>query len=187
MKLRKKYRKEYRIWKNMRARCNAPSLKHLSYQQKNVKCCRRWNSFEHFLSDMGPCPENHSLDRIDNNGNYEPANCRWATQKVQSNNRGDFNLIYTYKGESHTLKEWCTLLNLKYTTMYNRIFRKGLSFKEAVVYEDPRFSKIWYNGKEYTRQELCDKYNIPIQNFYDRAHKGWALEKILKTPVVHKI
>lgn len=186
MKLRKKYIREYRIWKNMRARCNAPCLSHLTYQIKGIKCCRRWNSFEHFLSDMGPCPENYTLDRIDNNGNYEPSNCRWASITTQSNNRGEFNLVYSYKGENHTLKEWCKLLNLNYQTIYCRI-QKGLSFLEAIKYIDPRDAKIWWEGKEYTKQELCNMFNIPIQNFYDRKRKGWPLEKILKTPVIHKI
>ena len=187
MKLKKKYPREYRIWKNMRSRCNAPCNKHLSYQIKGIKCCRRWNSFEHFLSDMGPCPENYSLDRIDNNGNYEPSNCRWTSVITQTNNRGEFNLVYSYKGENHTLKEWCRILELKYTTIYNRIFRTGMSFEDAITYIDPRDAKIWWEGKEYTKKELCEIHNIPLVNFYDRHHKGWSLHKILTTPVVHKI
>lgn len=187
MKLRKKYIKEYRIWKNMRARCNAPCNKNLSYQIKGIKCCRRWNSFEHFLSDMGECPEGYSLDRIDNDGNYEPSNCRWTNQTVQSNNRGDFNLIFNYKGENHTLKEWSRILNINYHTLYDRIYKLNLSFLDAIKYVDPRDAKIWWNGKEYTKKELCEIYNIPLCNFYDRKRKGWSLYKILNTPIIHKI
>jgi hypothetical protein len=187
MKLKNKYVREYRIWKNMRARVNSPCNSDSTYQKKGIKCCRRWNSFEHFLSDMGPCPENHSLDRIDNNGNYEPSNCRWATQFTQSNNRGDFNISVHYKGETHTLKEWCRILKLKYSTIHARIHRKGMSFEAAIKYVDPRDELLLWNNRYYTKKELSEMYNIPLQAFYDRRRKGWPLEKILNTPFVSKI
>ena len=183
MKLKKRYPREYRIWKAMRARCNAPSYKDSTYQKRGIKCCRRWNSFEHFISDMGSCPEGYSIDRIDNNKNYEPSNCRWTNSKTQASNRGRFTPIYSYKGESHILKDWSRILNINYSTLRKRIFEMGMTFENAVVYIDPRDELIWWNGKSYTKQELCDVYNIPIQNFYDRKHKGWSLERILKTPI----
>lgn len=189
MKLKNKYTKEYRIWKAMRSRCNAPCYSNSTYQKKGIKCCRRWNSFEHFLSDMGPCPEGYSIDRIDNNGNYEPSNCRWASAEIQAKNRGNFTPVYYHKGEGHILKDWSKILGIKYVTLRKRIFEMGMSFENAISYIDPRDEKIWFNGKQYTRQELCDMYNLPIKNFYDRYHKGWPLVKILTTPVrvVHKI
>lgn len=189
MKLRKQFSREYRIWKAMRARCSAPSYSNLNYQKKGIKCCRRWNSFEHFLSDMGKCPEGYSIDRIDNDGNYEPNNCRWANTHTQASNRGSFTPVYSYKGESHILKEWSKILNIKYATLRKRIVEMGMSFESAVKYNDPRDAKYWWNGKYYTRNELCKMYDIPLPNFYDRTHRGWPLVKILTTPVrnVHKI
>ena len=189
MKLKNKYPREYRIWKALRARCNAPCHKNSTYQKKGIKCCRRWQSFEHFLTDMGTCPEGYSIDRIDNDKGYEPDNCRWADKMIQANNRGKFTPIYSYKGENHTLKEWSRILNINYSTLRKRILEMGMSFTSAIVYIDPRDELIWWNGKEYTRKELCAMYNIPLVNFYDRKHKGWPLEKILTTPVkqVHKI
>ena len=59
----------------------------------------------------------------------------------------------------------------------------NMSFEELIFYIDPRDKKFLWQGKYYSRQELCTKYNIPIQNFYDRTHKGWSLEKILLTPI----
>ena len=90
----KKDLKEYRIWKAMKSRCYAPSLKHLSYQQKGIIVCDEWkNSFDKFYEDIGPIPSNnHSLDRINNNGNYCKENCRWADDHVQGYNRRISNL-----------------------------------------------------------------------------------------------
>ena len=189
MKLKNLYPREYRIWKAMRARCNAPCNKNSTYQKNGIKCCRRWQSFEHFLSDMGTCPEGYSIDRIDNRAGYSPENCRWADRFTQANNRGKFTPVYSYKGENHTLKEWSKILQINYSTLRKRILEMGMSFESAIIYVDPRDELIWWNGKKYTRKELCNMYNIPLINFYDRKHKGWPLEKILTTPIqkIHKI
>ena len=118
----KKDLKEYRIWKAMKSRCYAPCLKHLSYQQKGIIVCDEWkNSFDKFYEDMGPIPSNkHSLDRINNNGNYCKENCRWATAEQQANNKRN-NIRIKINDKILSVKELSTLTNLSKRCLYKRI------------------------------------------------------------------
>lgn len=96
----------YNSWKSMRARCTNPnSPDYAAYGGRGIAYCAAWESFETFLKDMGERPEGMTLDRFPNqDGNYEPGNCRWATSKSQANNRSA-NVYVEYGGRSLTLSE----------------------------------------------------------------------------------
>jgi len=79
----------YQIWQGMKARCLNPSNKHYAnYGGRGIKICDKWiNDFNQFVKDMGERPQGYSIDRIDNNGDYTPNNCKWSTKKEQQRNR----------------------------------------------------------------------------------------------------
>lgn len=97
---------EYAAWRAMRNRCGYPGdISYHRYGGRGIRVCERWNEFEAFLADIGKRPSrNHSLERKDNNGNYEPGNVRWATRKEQGRNTS-VNRIVSIKGRDMTLAE----------------------------------------------------------------------------------
>lgn len=114
---------EYRAWKAIKRRClNPKDAKFPDYGGRGIKVCDRWlNSFEAFLEDMGARPSlQHSIDRIDNNGHYEPGNCRWATSSQQNKNTRS-NRRYVYQGREQCLSDWASELGIKYTTLRARL------------------------------------------------------------------
>lgn len=116
----------------MRRRCyRVTYIGYQDYGGRGIRVCERWDSFENFLADMGfrPSPQ-HSLDRIDVNGNYEPGNCRWATDFEQANNKRD-NRRIEFRGETRTLKEWANTLGVSHTTLADRIDRHGVEWALA--------------------------------------------------------
>lgn len=103
---------EHRAWLQMRSRCTLKTLKDWPrYGGRGVGVCERWSSFDNFYADMGLRPDGHSLDRIDNNGNYEPGNCRWATQKQQIDNRNNAMLIKV-GNKALNITEWAEELQI---------------------------------------------------------------------------
>lgn len=114
---------EYKVWSAMKSRCYNPNnIGYDNYGGRGIKVCDRWkNSFENFLTDMGPRPsKDMSIDRIDFNGNYEPSNCRWANDKTQSNNRRS-SVFVEYQGIKMSSAEWAEVVGLRNFTVLNRL------------------------------------------------------------------
>ena len=173
---------EYHTWKNMRARCNAPCNKdNGNYQKNNITVCERWNDFEKFYEDMGPKPTiKHSIDRINNNGNYEPENCRWADNTVQSNNKSN-NFLINYDGKVWTISQLAEHLGLSRIALRKHIADKKRSVDEAISRINQNLY-IEYNGEKKSRKEWCKIYNIKLSNLHSRLSKGWTIEKALTKP-----
>lgn len=141
---------DYKRWMSMKGRCDFPT--HPAYPRygaRGITVCERWRkSFVDYLSDIGPRPSpKHSLDRIDNNGNYEPGNVRWSTYKEQALNR--HNSWHLTIGEvTKPLADWASEFGINKETVRYRISR-GMSPQEALT-RPPR------RGKELTKEQTND-------------------------------
>lgn len=117
----------------MLGRCRNPRNKQFAnYGGRGIAVCERWSSYANFSADVGPRPNGGLLDRIDNDGNYEPSNCRWATRTEQNSNRR--NCIYVDDaGERITLRELCRRRGLKYRPIVKRIQDRGWPIDLAIA------------------------------------------------------
>lgn len=120
--------KEYAAWAAMIDRCNREGNEYFSkYGGRGVEVCEDWlNNFEAFMLDMGKAPtKTHSLERIDNDGNYEPSNCKWGTKQEQSQNRSNTVWI-EYNGETKCLAEWARTIGVSSATFRHRVLKFGI-------------------------------------------------------------
>jgi hypothetical protein len=139
---------EYHAWGGMRQRClNPKNRRWKDYGGRGITICARWASFENFLSDMGFKPKGTSLDRVNNDGNYEPSNCRWATPKEQRTNTRTFTLI-EYEGITQSIEGWAAETGIKPHTLACRL-RRGWSVEDAFHWPS--------NHKSKHRRRLKDK------------------------------
>lgn len=173
----------YSSWRNMKHRCN--SNKHINsnrYKQRGINYCKEWESFENFLADMGEPPtEFHSLDRIDNDGNYEPSNCRWANQKEQVRNSTTAKFI-THKGITKSVVEWAEYFCVNYDNFRGRISR-GYTVEEAIKPESKMKNKknhlITYKGKTQNITGWAKEIGVTRDTLYNRVRRGWTIERML--------
>lgn len=137
----------FRIWNHIKERCfRLTTKKYQLYGGRGITMCDEWHyDFQSFYdwAMANGYKEDLTIDRIDVNGNYEPSNCRWATQKQQQNNRND-NYKVEYNGETLTLAEIATKYNIKYKKLWARVRKLKWNINEAV------------NGKKevYTLDEI---------------------------------
>lgn len=142
-------RSEYRIWIKMRRRCKEEGeTGYAAYGGRGIRVCERWDaSFADFLADIGPRPSaKHTLDRIENNGHYEPGNVRWAVRKVQQRNRRT-NHHVTFNGETLCLAEWAERIGISFGGLCGRL-RRGWPLERALT--EPRQSQYdQWSGKSH--------------------------------------
>lgn len=169
-------RRMYDIWNGMRKRCrNENCVRYKDYGGRGIDFCKEWENFDNFVewAKVNGYESTLTLDRIDNDGDYTPENCRWATVKAQNRNKRTCVMV-EYKGETKSLVDWCEELGLPYYTIQKRI-KKGMDPKDAL--EKPvRSAKDSIASK-------CRERGIKPQVVYDRVLKlGWDLEKALDVP-----
>lgn len=126
------YSDEYKIWQGIRTRCKNPNATSFPrYGGSGITICERWdNSFDAFHEDMGPRPsKKHSVDRINNDGNYEPSNCRWATPSEQRSNTTT-NVFVEYQGRRMTTAQFAELTGFTKLTVYRWVTRDKLSMEQ---------------------------------------------------------
>jgi hypothetical protein len=113
---------EYRSWCKMKARCyDRNDKRYQNYGGRGIAVCSRWrNSFENFFEDMGPRPEGYSLERIDNDGIYEPSNCIWVPIENQSRNRSTVRWI-EFKGKRMSIADWSREMDIGFATLRFRL------------------------------------------------------------------
>lgn len=124
---------EYHSWSGMIQRCTNSKRKSWEhYGGRGVTVCTRWMSFENFLADMGARPTGLTLERRDNDGNYEPENCRWATSNEQARNSSQ-TVMVEIAGETHPLVEWCERLKISVNTVRCRTRKHGWDYVRALT------------------------------------------------------
>lgn len=185
---------EFKIWLHIEQRCTNPNRKgYENYGGRGIKVCDEWTSkkqprgqaFMNFLNHVGPRPsENHTIDRIDVNGDYAPGNVRWATIQEQANNRTN-NRILEFQGRKQNVSMWAKELGLSTGLLHSRL-ALGWTAEEALTMPSDkglRRQSMVYKGEKITWTELAARHNIRADTLKWRVEQGWTMEEALNTPV----
>jgi hypothetical protein len=126
---------EYKVWCSMHRRCKNPSQENYErYGGRGITVCERWKSFTNFLADMGTCPSTeYTIGRKNNDGNYEPGNCRWETDEEQRNNKRS-SVFLTYDGKRMTITQWARHLGWPKYILHGR---KRLGWSDEKILTTP--------------------------------------------------
>lgn len=167
----------YNIWCGIKRRCyNQNYARYKDYGGRGITLCDEWMDFDAFVdwaNDTG-YQEGLTIERINNDGNYDPTNCTWATRKEQNRNRRT-SMYINYMGETKTLVEWCEELGLKYKTIQ---FRLAHGWTVERAFNEPSKTEM------ESFADVCRKHGISRRVAYERIHKlGWDVESALNTPV----
>lgn len=158
------------------------------YGGRGIKVHESWKSFEKFLADMGRRPNNFQLDRIDNNGDYEPKNCRWVDRKTNARNKSN-NLIIEFNSQKKTASEWSEILNVKSATIRKRLkdgwtVEEALGFKKKERLSLKRRKFLTLNGETKSIQEWSKDLGIKRTTIFQRLYVyKWSVEKTLTREV----
>jgi hypothetical protein len=178
--VRKLYTAERAVWGAMIRRCTDPlAARYSRYGGRGIVVCERWmSSFDDFLLDVGARPTcDHSIDRISNDGNYEPGNVRWSTREQQSRNKGCTRFA-EHNGERRSLAEWSEILDIDYHLLHGRL-RSGLTLTESISKPKRKSVRISYNGETLNISQWATRLGVKPSLLYDRLSKGWSTDRVL--------
>lgn len=178
-----------RIYHNMKQRCNNPNNTVFSrYGGRGIRVCDLWEcSYNEFAAWalLNGYRDDLTLDRIDNDGNYCPENCKWVTRKEQANNRHD-NVFVEWNGQRKTITAWAESLGFSDRTLWSRI-QSGWSVERAFTepaHSDCKSRFLTYNGETKTMSEFAKERNMSLNTLSRRINTlGWPIERALNTPV----
>ena len=165
----------YDIWHGMKSRCYRKNHVHYkNYGGRGISVCDEWkNDFMSFYdwAIKNGYDDSLTIDRINNDGNYCPENCRWVTQQEQMNNTR-FNRNITFNGETHTLTEWSRICGISISSLYYRI-RSGWELEK--VFGTPSTERLFVtiNGETKTPAEWERVYGVSRKTVWERVKNGW--------------
>jgi len=170
---------DYSVWRGMINRCHGYSKMSKAYKDRGIKVCDRWReSFGDFIQDLGcrPSPE-HTLDRIDVNGNYTPENCRWATNQEQAYNKTNTRII-EFNGKSMNILEWSKETSIPTEVISSRVDKRWSPQKILTTPVRKQAVHIEYQGETKTLGEWIKYLNLPENRTRSRYRRGWPTDKL---------
>lgn len=178
--------REHRCWGGMIQRCtNQASPAWRNYGGRGIEVCERWRAFELFLEDMGKAPSSkHSLERKDNNGNYEPSNVVWANAKTQGRNTRR-NRLLEFKGETLTLVEWAERIGTDSRFLSLRLDVLGWPVERALTEPAAECRKrlFTFRGETRSLKEWAEKIGVPYGTLYARVfNRKMSVDAALTLP-----
>lgn len=173
-------------WRAMMKRCYETTSKHYTrYGARGILVQESWHEFVNFYNDMGERPDGTSLDRINNDGNYEITNCRWADNFTQNNNRGDYNTKLTLGNLTLNINEWSRKLDIKPTAITERL-RRGWSVEKTLTTPCKSYTKepkLWeYKGETKNLSQWAKILGLDYVALHARIRMGWEFTKAVETP-----
>jgi hypothetical protein len=178
--------KIYVTWQAMLNRCRNPNVvEYKHYGGRGVKVCERWLTFENFLADMGDASGRivgRTIERINNDGDYEPRNVRWATYRDQSRNKSN-NRLLSFKGQTKILADWANDLGITPGALIYRLDYKGWSIEEALTTLKPERP----NAKLNMRQARAIRATYPKLSMEKIAAKYGVSKKTILNIIHGKI
>ena len=180
----------YGIWSNMKSRCNNPRcIAYKYYGERGIKVCKEWSSFESFRewAMSSGYSDDLQIDRIDNDGNYCPKNCRWVTQKQNLRNTRKCHFI-TVDGIKKCVSEWCEDLGIKKETGMKYVRKYGDDFFSLIILaklpigESHKREMKTPIRNSFTVEEVAEKLNCTKENVYKMLKYG-NLDAVISSPI----